>query len=63
MSPLPSDIIWKTYGNKKPFDTIHNLLMDILLFLITVIVSTPSNNALILHRIFDKLNLNSIMDN
>jgi hypothetical protein len=56
MSPSPTDIIWTQYGNKKPFDNIYNILMDILLFLITVIVSTPSNNARILHIIFGKVN-------
>lgn len=63
MSPSPTDIIWKQYANKKPFDNIFNILMDILLFLITVIVSTPSNNAMILHKIFGKLNVMSFMDN
>ena len=58
MSPSPSDIIWKQYANKKPFDNLLNLVMDIVLFIVTVIVSTPSNNELILHRIFEKLNLN-----
>lgn len=58
MSPSPSDIIWKQYGNKKPFDNLLNLVMDIVLFIVTVIVSTPSNNELILHRIFEKLNIN-----
>ena len=63
MSPSPTDIIWKQYANKKPFDNIFNILMDILLFLITVIVSTPSNNAMILHKIFGKLKVMSFMDN
>jgi len=62
MSPSPTDIIWKQYGDKKPFDNIFNILMDILLFLITVIVSTPSNNAMILHKLFGKLNIISFMD-
>lgn len=61
MSPSPSDIIWKQYGKKKPFDNLLNLVMDIVLFIVTVIVSTPSNNELILHRIFEKLNINQFI--
>jgi hypothetical protein len=37
--------------------------MDILLFFITVIVSTPSNNAKVINKLFEELKLNQLFDN
>jgi len=45
LSPAPSNIIWDTYGQKKPFDSLIDFLLNTLLFFLTIIFSTPITNA------------------
>jgi len=40
-APCPSDIIWEDFNKRSPFKYFKIVLLNILLFLFTVILITP----------------------
>lgn len=57
-APLPNNIVWENYDNLKLWDTMVSFILNILLFLLTIIVVTPSNNILFLTNTVKFLKLN-----
>ena len=54
-SPGPSNIIWESYNKKHPFDYLLDFLLGILLFFLTILLSSPLNSAEFISKGMSKL--------
>lgn len=56
-SAIPSDIIWRKFGQKKPHDNINDILLNLLMLFLTIIFCAPNNNAYMLLQALNRLGI------
>jgi hypothetical protein len=50
ISPEPTNIIWANYFNLKPANAIKDIMVNLVLFFVTILLLTPSQNVYFLKR-------------